>query len=114
MTNETTREPFADASDEAPGAEPSGLPDHEYDADRAAGAGVMGSGGTAEDRGTGMAAGSTDDHSDAPVLDGGIAAGTQAGQATPYVPADPGDADRQRLLERNDLLLDDEETRHEP
>jgi hypothetical protein len=112
MADETTREPFADASDEAPGAEPSGLPDHEFDADRAAGAGVMGSGGTAEDRGTGMAGGSVGD--DADVLDGGIAAGTQAGQTTPYIPADPGDADRERLLEGNDLLLDDEETRREP
>lgn len=110
MTDDTTRPPFADADDTAAGADPardrSALPDHEFDDERSGGGGIMSQGGTAVDRGTGEAGpGRTDQ--DEPVLDGGLAAPTAAGQATPYVVADADDADRERLTDQNDLLLGD-------
>jgi hypothetical protein len=61
------------------------MPAHERDPDDAVGGGVMGSGGTAVDRGTGERTTRTDDPGD--VLDDGLIAGPPAGGAQPYIPA---------------------------
>lgn len=65
------------------------IPRHEIDPDDSVGGGLMGSGGTAVDRGTGERTGRTDaDGSDpADLLDDGVIAGPPAGGAQPYVPA---------------------------
>lgn len=109
MSHDTTRPPFADADDTAPGADAggdrSGLPEHEFDDATVGGGGIMSQGGTAVDRGTGDLGPGARRDADEPVLDGGLAAPTAAGQATPYVVADPDDADRERLTDQNDLLL---------
>ncbi len=102
MTDDLFRPPFGgvddDASDEA---DRSGLPGHEIDDDTSVGGGLMSSGGTATDRGTGELAGraqgdaeSTDDvEEDAGVNEGAIA-GPPAGGAQTYVPAFIDDDDR--------------------
>ncbi len=71
------------------------LPEHERDADATAGAGMMGSGGTAIDRGTGELEGTaqgpalgSDERDDSVAgADAGMVAGTPAGGAQPYVQA---------------------------
>lgn len=61
------------------------MPRHEIDPDDSVGGGLMGSGGTAEDRGTGERTARTDDSTD--ILDDGMIAGPPAGGAQSYVPA---------------------------
>ncbi len=75
-----------DDNDERP------LPDHEYDNNQTVGAGVMGAGGTATDRGTGelggQAQGGDDGGDDDSIgLPSGVTAGMPAGGAQSYIPA---------------------------
>jgi hypothetical protein len=70
------------------------LPEHERDDDTVAGAGLMGSGGTAVDRGTGELGGTAqgpalggDEDDSVAGADAGMVAGTPAGGAQPYVQA---------------------------
>jgi hypothetical protein len=102
MTDDLFRPPFGGADDHDGGeAERSGLPGHEIDDDTAVGGGLMGSGGTATDRGTGELTGraqgdadTTDDvEEDAGVNEGAIA-GPPAGGAQTYVPGFIDDDDQ--------------------
>jgi hypothetical protein len=64
------------------------LPEHEQDDESTVGGGVMGSGGTAVDRGTGQLGNTDTDVTDPddPTGATGVVAGTPAGGAVPYVP----------------------------
>ena len=63
------------------------MPDHERDPDDAVGAGMMSSGGTAVDRGTGMQGPDATDEDGLDTFDDGVIGGPPAGGAQAYVPA---------------------------
>jgi hypothetical protein len=88
MTDDIFRPPFDGADQENERTD--GLPAHENDPDEAVGSGVMSSGGTAVDRGTGeltgSAQGSDDDDDLAGGVNEGMIPGPPAGGATTYVP----------------------------
>jgi hypothetical protein len=103
MTDDLFRQPFGgeDAEADAEG-DRSGLPSHEVDDDTTVGGGLMSSGTTATDRGTGDLGGQAqgddrnDDRDDDVVgVNEGAIAGPPAGGAQPYVPAFIEDDDQE-------------------
>ena len=88
MTDDQSRRPF-EGIDEMDDRAPAGMPAHEQDPDATVGGGMMGSGGTSVDRGTGElgADGSRDLSEEALDDDTVVSAGPPAGGAQSYVPA---------------------------
>jgi len=93
MTDDLFTPPFGGQDDDERGTDRTdALPAHEQDPDDAVGAGVMGAGGTATDRGTGELSGDAqgggreeDDMGGG--LNEGMIAGAPAGGAQSYIPA---------------------------
>lgn len=97
MTDDLFNPPFGGEDDKN---RDRALPEHEYDRDDAVGGGVMGSGGTSVDRGTGELAGSARgdedvDEDDMHGVNEGMIAGMPAGGAQSYVPAFVEDDDEE-------------------
>ena len=82
MTDDSVHTPleFLDDDDEH-----HGLPEHEQDDERTVGGGVMASGGTAIDRGTGMVD-DADAADEIPAMNAGVIPGPPSGGPQPYVP----------------------------
>jgi hypothetical protein len=95
MTDDVFKSPFGGEDDDGGTRNRGGLPEHEMDDDDTVGGGVMTSGATAVDRGTGEMDGTAqtrgDDDGDAgDDMDGVnnvVIGGAPAGGAQPYVPA---------------------------
>ena len=64
-----------------------GLPEHEHDDEQTLGGGVMASGGTAIDRGTGTVDDDAEHGDDDRPISPGVVPGAPSGGAQPYVPA---------------------------
>ena len=102
MTDDLFRQPFGGEDDDAQtGGDRNGLPSHEIDDDTTVGGGLMGSGTTVEERGTGELGGQAqggagDDRDDDLIgVNEGAIAGPPAGGAQTYVPAFIDDDDQE-------------------
>ena len=102
MTDDLFRQPFGGEDDDAETSDKlREMPSHELDDDTTVGGGLMSSGATAEDRGTGELGGQAqrsvgeDRDDDLVGINEGAIAGPPAGGAQTYVPAFIDDDDRE-------------------